>query len=192
MPAPPPIRRALWLAFAALLLLTRIAGAAYPALSADFDGDGHRDHVIVDHAQPSVVHVWLSSTNATADIHSHAPIVRLVARDLDGDRRSELIANADGGVQVWTRKRHGFHAFRPDRGGDADLARQSRRAFDDGPAESGAAIQWTAGATLALTLAPEPRAPDAPSSLSRVTPDTSLPARVLLAFYGPRPPPTHV
>lgn len=182
-------RRAIWVALTAILLLTRVAAAADPALSADFDGDGHRDRVTLDHAQPSVVRVWLSSTNATAEIHSHTPIVRLVARDLDGDHRYELIANADGRVQVWTRKRHGFRAFTPHGVVDADMARQGHRTVDDGPAEPPAAIQWTAGASLALELTPQPRAPASGSSHLVLVSNASPPAKAPLSICAPRPPP---
>ena len=49
-----------------MLVLGSFASAAEPSLSADFDGDGHRDHAVLDHTEPTLLHVWLSSTNATA------------------------------------------------------------------------------------------------------------------------------
>lgn len=178
------------MAATAVLLLTRFAAAADPALSADFDGDGRRDRVTLDRAQPSVLHVWLSSTNAVADIHSHSSIVRVVARDLDGDRRPELIAGVDGGLQVWTRNHHGFRTFTPRRVVDADLRRPGRRAIDDGPSGSRSAIQWTGGSIVARILTVEVRGPDSDqrrafSSLN--APFHSAPA---LPRFAPRPPPS--
>lgn len=189
MSAWPSIRRTLWLAASVCLLLTRFASAGEATLAADFDGDGHHDRVVLDGAQPSVLRIWLSATNATAEIHSHTPIVRVVARDLDGDRRPELIAGSGSGLQVWTRRHHSFRAFKPHGHIDADMARPGHRAFDDGPVESRAAIQWIGGPLASVVGSAQPRAPDTdptlPPSATAPRPRSSAP----LPRFAPRPPP---
>lgn len=184
------LRQAAWIAIAALLLTTRVAFAADPAVSADVDGDGRGDRVTLDGAHPSVLRVWLSSINATSEIHSHAPIVHVVARDLDGDRRPELIANAGGHLRVWTRQRHAFRPFTPHQAPDADLGRPVHRTVDDGPVGERVAIQWVGSPVLSLAPATRPRAPDA----IRVRTAPSIPLRVSTAAsissFAPRPPPS--
>src|SRR5262245_20429007 len=85
--------------------LTRVLGAisvcvllwpglasASEVLTVDFDGDGRHDLVTLSHRAPSVLRVWLSASHATEILHAPAPFLRVVAADLDGDRRPELIA----------------------------------------------------------------------------------------------------
>lgn len=133
---PASLRRALWLALACALLVAPRAWASEPALTADFDGDGYRDHATFDVQEPSVVKVWLSATKATNLIRTAEPLVAIAAADLDGDRHPELItSNRSSGLQVWKKKKHdGFRAFRLKHPGLADFGQISHRVPDSGPA----------------------------------------------------------
>src|SRR4029079_11223570 len=110
---PLSLRQTLWIACACVLLLPRFA-AAEPASAVDFDGDGRHDHVTLDLREPSVVHIWLSLSQTTQTIRAHAPLQQIVAVDLDGDHRPELIArDRDARIHVWTRKHERFRRLRP-------------------------------------------------------------------------------
>ena len=79
----------------------------------DFDGDGLRDHVAISPEDPTVLRVWLSSTHRIDIIHSPEPILHIAAADLDGDRRTELVARVSSRLRVWMRRNGRFHAYRP-------------------------------------------------------------------------------
>jgi hypothetical protein len=190
MPRWAPLRRVLWLACSSVLLSAPLAHANPASTAADFDGDGRGDRVTFRSEEPLVVHVWLSATSTTHVIHSSQPLLGVVATDLDGDRRAELVAsNQSSGLQIWTKKPKGFRAFRakqlPSKPG---LSRSGRRAFDDGPAlpvTSDAStplpplLVMNGDATVAAGTATTemPGAPRGPTSQPRVTP------------FAPRPPP---
>jgi len=110
---PSTVSRALWLACLCALLLVPRADAHDRALTADFDGDGHGDHVTFTSYEPSVVRIWLSATKTTHVIRSSEPLRTVAAADLDGDHRAELLAsNRSTGLHVWTRGRNRFRTFR--------------------------------------------------------------------------------
>lgn len=128
------LRRSVWLPCVIVLLLASRAFAGDGSLSADLDGDGVRDRITFDGDQPSLVHVWLSSTNLTHVIRSGEPLLHIVATDLDGDHRAELIAAGRTGVQVWTSGHHRFHTYHPNRLiSPGAISRSSRRVADQGP-----------------------------------------------------------
>lgn len=182
------IRRALVLLLACLAFVVRTASATEPAVQADFDGDGRGDLVTLDRSEPSVLHVWLSSSNATSIVRSTRPIVRVWATDLDGDRRAELIADTPSSIQVWSKKRLGFRSYRPRRILLGDLT-PPRRRIDDGPLDSRSAVVWS-GPILPAMLAGATAMPP-PSSAAGGRPG-ALPVHVLarpLAPLAPRPPP---
>ncbi len=174
---------------ACTLLFAGFASAADPSLSADFDGDGHRDHAVLDHTEPSVLHVWLSATNVTATLRSQTPIIHLAATDLDGDRRFELIAGDRTGLKVWTKTHHDFRSYRPHHAAPVALTSPSHRALHDTTTDSESVVTVIAAPTLVITPSARPRAqarcarcagPEfAPSVLS------SLPHPP----FAPRPPP---
>jgi hypothetical protein len=133
---PATLRRALWLALVCALLAAPRAWASEPALTADFDGDGYRDHATLDVQEPSVVRVWLSATKATNLIRTAEPLVAIAAADLDGDRHPELItSNRSSGLQVWTKKKKhaGFRVFRLKHSRLAGVSQLDHQVPDPGP-----------------------------------------------------------
>ena len=193
--------RLLRLAARTVLLLACFCATATSVLAApvqspiavDFDGDGARDFATLDVQDPAVLQVWLSTTGTTSVLRARVPIVHLVATDLDGDHKPELIASSTGpGLQVWTRKHSRFHRFRtaPHRPLAADVAIPHRRNVDDGPtSDRSEDIAPGSAYALALTtvkrarpLTPERR----PLTASEVSGRLLAPARHALA---PRPPP---
>ena len=173
-----------------LLVAAPVASAAGPAVTADFDGDGLCDRAELSLHEPSAIHVWLSGTQTTWIVRSSTPVLGLAARDLDGDRRDELIASGtSAGLQIWTDRRKGFAPFHVKRLARAPIVRPTRHSVDDGPLDAAADIDQTAPPPFALALIPPARAPArvAARALPRapVCPDSSL----VLAPFGPRPPP---
>jgi hypothetical protein len=175
---------------ACLLLCSRVSAAAERFLTADFDGDGRHDRVTLDQRDPSVLRVWLSTTNSTLLIRSASPLVGIAATDLDGDHRAELIARGDSAVlQVWTNKHTGFHAFRANRTSQPSLAARHPEGIDDGPAGETLEFSSTNTSLLGLLLSPRPRAPAAAvRAVPRQAPAPSAPV-LLNAPFAPRPPP---
>ncbi|MEQ1909679.1 MAG: hypothetical protein ABMA15_12700, partial [Vicinamibacterales bacterium] len=66
----PRVRAVLWLAFACLIFCGHVVAAAELSVSGDLDGDGKRDRVTVDRADPCVLKVWLSAADATWTVRS--------------------------------------------------------------------------------------------------------------------------
>jgi len=173
-----------------MLLSPSVARAADAVLVVDLDGDGVRDRVTVDSRQPSLLSVWLSTTGAISTIHSSSPLIRVVATDLDGDHRAELIArDSRSGLHVWTRGRKGFHRVRPHSTGATTLTRHKRHVVDDGATDESTGTSWDGASFLALALTYQPRAPaslDLDLALgSRWSRRSHLP----LDPFAPRPPP---
>ena len=116
------VRSALWIACACVLLCAPSAAAADRSLRADLDGDGHTDQVSINRSEPSVLHVWLSTTGTTHLIRSPRALLRIAATDVDGDHRPELIATEASAseLRVWKRDgpRRGFEAYTPPRAPD--------------------------------------------------------------------------
>jgi len=108
----PWVRRALWGVFVSAMLLVPGLAAAEPPDAGDLDGDGRSDLITLDRTQPSMVHVWLTRTGTAAVIHIRRPIVRVIAADLDGDRRPELIVrDIFSALHIW--KQDGRRGFAP-------------------------------------------------------------------------------
>jgi hypothetical protein len=107
------LARILWLTCVCLCLLPRAVAAAEPLLVADLDGDGLYDRVTISHREPTVLRLWLSASGKTHRIHLGTPVLHVVAMDLDGDHRPELIAHdAKSRLHVWTWKRKAFKPYR--------------------------------------------------------------------------------
>jgi hypothetical protein len=113
----PWLRRALWGVFVSALVLAPGVASAEPTDAADLDGDGRIDAVTLDRTQPFILHVWLTRTNTTAVIHTKRPIARVIAADLDGDRRPELIVrDIFSALHIWRQDtRNGFKPHAPKR-----------------------------------------------------------------------------
>lgn len=186
-------RPAFWMVCACILLLPHFA-AAEPSLAIDFDGDGHRDQFTLDRREPSVLRVWLSASATTQVIRTREPLLQVIAIDLDGDHRAELIArDGESRIHVWTRKREGFHSYRPRDIIPGTLKQGNHRRIEDNDREPSVVIASTTFAPFALRLCASPRAPGLESSTACAR-QTARPCRSLMAVapFAPRPPPTHV
>ena len=181
--------RTLWMACACLCLLPRLASAAEPSLAIDFDGDGRHDQVTLDGRQPSLLHVWLSASGTTAVLRSHAPLQRVAAIDLDGDRRPELIArDSESRIHVWTPRGKRFHRYRLRHASEGLRSPTSRR-IDDRDSEPVGLVTGSSFVPSALLRA-SPRAPT--DSASRVCASQGTPAchgSPAVQPFAPRPPP---
>jgi hypothetical protein len=184
------LRSPLWLALVWLLGGAHVAAAADAWVVADFDGDGHRDRAALDHVDPSVLRVWLSTTRSIALIRSPAPVVGIGARDLDGDRRDELLVGTrTSRIQVFTTRRHGLTPFRPWHARKGALARTSRYSLEDPPDDAPVPVGPEAPPPRGALPAAAARQPIllVRSCLVRVSHD--LRSAQLRAPSGPRPPP---
>jgi hypothetical protein len=183
--------RLLWLLGVVLLLGAPAAAAADSVVFADFDGDGQRDHAELSRREPSAIHVWLSTTQTIWVVRSATPVLDLAARDLDGDRRAELIAtNASAGLQIWSDRHTGFAPFHLKRVARVPHVRLPRHHMDDGSEEAPTTDDGeTLAPPIALELIPPARAPALPPA--RVPPPIVVrhESPRVLAPLAPRPPP---
>lgn len=173
---------------ACVLILAQAAAAADQNVVADFDGDGRRDNATLDQRGPSsVIRVWLSSTRAVAIIGSPTPIMGIVARDLDGDHRDELVGAATTRLKVWTLLGHGFRRVQPREAGSGLFALPNRHHTDDGAEGAPDGLVAPSPLAVALSLSWQARPPTPPhqASSARVS---SRPSP-LLESSAPRPPP---
>jgi hypothetical protein len=189
------LRQAFWVVFACILLLPTFAAAAERPLSVDLDGDGRHDHFTVDrHREPSVLRVWLSASNSTHLIRTRAAVVQVVAVDLDGDHRPELVArDSESRIRVWTRKGKRFHSYRPPDAAARTLQPPHHRTIRDNDSELPDLTASAGFAPFALALCPSPRAP-ALSRFSACAQRTAPVYRSLTAVepFAARPPPTFI
>lgn len=180
----------LLLASLCALVCSTQAYAASSGTFADFDGDGHRDRVAIDAAEPSIVRVWLSATRSTHIIHSEQPLRAITAVDLNGDHRAELIATTrSSGLHVWTKARSGFRAYQRKHPNPRNFDHPDRRTINDDDDDA------------AVTVAPAKRGPPSgaatfhrrgpPHVLHVVWCDLNCFRRAVipLAHSLPRPPP---
>jgi hypothetical protein len=182
--------RTFMLVCACMLLSSTLARAAESVLIVDLDGDGLRDRVLVDSREPSLIRVWLSTTGSITTIRNHSPLIGVVATDLDGDHRAELIVRDAGtGLHVFTRGRKGFRRVHPHRTDASSLSKKKRHVVDEGATDDAAGTTWDGASFLALALTSQPRAP---ASLSLGLAFDSLWSRTShlpLDPFAPRPPP---
>ena len=191
-PSAPHRRRTFWmLCAAAVLLLPQLAAAQEKPLLVDLDGDGHHDRVIVGSpSQASNVRVWLSTSQAEQRIRTRSTVLQIVASDLDGDNRPELIArDSKSRIHVWTRKGQKFHSYRPRSSTRGSLEADHHAVENDDEERPGATMSPRV-VPFALLLSPSPRAPGnngagAPAPDGARPPHTST----LVEPFAPRPPP---
>jgi hypothetical protein len=168
------------------------ATAAESALKIDLDGDGRADLITFDDGQPSVLHVWLSSTATTQTIRSAILVVQVVATDLDGDHRPEIIARGGTGLEIWMHGRRGFRSYRPKRIVPGAIGHPSHRQFDDGPTAPATAVAGQRTGDPSLTAVADP-AITAISRRTRLQPQSRAPdCQVVLWHAAPRPPPASI
>lgn len=182
------IRRTLGLACVCFVVAAPRASAG-PAVVADFDGDGQRDHATLDSHYPSSLRVWLSTTHTISILNARSPLLGVAAQDLDGDRRDELIVSGTSGLQVWTTRLRGFKPFRPRQGPPRALASPTRQTVDEGPGDALPAVLPAGASSLVLART---RQHGRPSFVSTgLSPRSAVPAILArtLAPFAPRPPP---
>lgn len=186
-------RQGIWIVWACVLLWPHVA-AAQSFLAIDVDGDGLRDHFRLESGGSSVLHVWLSATDTTQVIHTRVPLLQVVATDLDGDHRPELIArDSESKIHVWTRTRKKFHRYRStDIAPPHTLKERNQRRVEDKDTEPGV-ITSSPLAPFALTLCASPRAPGL-ETCGACALHTAPACRSLTAVdpFGPRPPPARI
>jgi hypothetical protein len=172
------------------LLCAPRAYASGAAVVADFDGDGHRDRVSLDAHEPFIVRIWLSATKSIHIIRSSQPLRAVTAVDLNGDRRSELIATTrSSGLHVWTKARAGFRAYHRKRPASRDFTRPDRRTVDDDGDDAALAIDAARPAPPSTAITNHRRGPP-PAVHADVREQThAVRASVALARFSPRPPP---
>src|SRR6187549_2312477 len=179
----------IWGLCACLLLLPQ-AAAGSTSVVADFDGDGRNDTVRLDQHRPSVLQVWLSASGTTHVLVSRRPLRHVVADDLDGDRRPELIASdSQSRIHVWTPRPKGFRAYHPRQAIPKELSAPSGRSVDGRNGEPKEAV--TGGATGPFSLTRTlPLVPPDDSSIAGVQQAASArPASPAVQPWSPRPPP---
>jgi hypothetical protein len=182
--------RTLVLVCACVLLSSSFARAAESVLVVDLDGDGVRDRVIVDSREPSLLRVWLSTTGSISTIRTSSPLIVVVATDLDGDHRAELIArDSAAGLHVWTRGKKRFHKVRPHSADATTLARQKRHVVDDGATDESTGTSWDGASFLGLALTSQPRAPASLDLGLALGSMWSRRSHLPLDPFAPRPPP---
>lgn len=178
--------------FCATTTSARAATALSP-VSVDLDGDGRRDVATLDHQDPSLLQVWLSTTDTTSVLRARVPIVRIAVTDLDGDHTPELIAAGAGpGLQVWTHRRSRLHHFQtaPRRALVVDLAAPHRRSVDDVPSSDRSEDVAPGSAyALALTTVLRPRPPTRDAGARATALDAGRLTAPALHALAPRPPP---
>jgi hypothetical protein len=157
---------------------------------ADFDGDGHHDRAVLDRRHPEVVRISLSRGGQTAFLYARTPVSAMIARDLDGDRRAELITRGTAtDLQVWTRGRRGFRSFRL-RDPDAGTLREPHRGSVDDERNSDAPGDLGNGFGAApLVAVRRPRAPALLVSPARARDVVAAHSDRQISLPAPRPPP---
>ena len=181
------------LAIACVCLLSapRVVAASHHTVVGDFDGDGRHDHATLKrHAHSSEIRIWLSTTNETTVIHSPDRIGAIAARDLDGDHRDELIGRESLNLQIWSVREQGFHRLHPQKEDRAAWNGSSAPNRVEDPPDEEPAADATAGAySIAVLLAPRPRAPDLIPAVLASPVSAGFKSAPLLAPVAPRPPP---
>lgn len=183
-----------FLTVCACVFLLPTFAAAEASLAIDFDGDGQRDQFRLDRREPSVLHIWLSASDTSHVIRTRLPLLQVVAKDLDGDHRPELIArDTDSQIHVWTRKHKSFHSYRPRDVDPGALRQPNDRTIEDSDSERPGVITNAPFAPFALTLCAATRTPGLESATA-CAPHTTRAFRSspAAAPFAPRPPPARI
>ncbi|MEN3338974.1 MAG: hypothetical protein V7647_2650 [Acidobacteriota bacterium] len=180
------IRRTLWLACVCLVPGTARATAA-SLTACDFDGDGHRDRVRLESRDPAVLRVWLSGEGTTFFLRAGSLIQGITVRDLDGDRRDELIVGGSSGLQIWTSAVRGLKPFPPGEPGRRCLSRPVRY-IADAPDAVPEPLLGSDALPFALAMAARPR-PPLPAAGQPPRHKGGTGAAGVVTPFAPRPPP---
>jgi hypothetical protein len=138
---PAVFRRVCLCVWAAVLVAALPRVAAADDLRADFDRDGVTDVVTLDPASTSLLHVWLSTTQTERELRTSRPVYRMVAVDLDGDGRPELVvSDTHATLHIWRHAGNGrLRQVHPHAAPVQREARDGATLHDD-PAQSDTAI----------------------------------------------------
>jgi hypothetical protein len=190
---PLTLRRAFWMFAACVLLFPRFASAVEPTVTADLDGDGRRDRVVVDRGQPSGFVVWLSTSGATEVIRTRMPLLHVIAADIDGDHRPELVAlDSNLRMHVWTRKGNQFRSVRRRSTVAGTLQRPHGHHVESGDGDDGDVITTTPVPPFGLALCASPRAPALEISDRRTAESARTVQSPAFAPFAARPPPVSI
>ena len=90
-------------ALLALAAVTSLSGRAWAdPLYTDLDRDGVRD-VVTIRRSPNSLQVWLSGSREQIVLRTRRPVLQILASDVDGDGRLDLVAADAASVHVWRR-----------------------------------------------------------------------------------------
>jgi hypothetical protein len=181
------IHRAVWLAGVCLAVAAPRA-SANPSIVADFDGDGRRDRAMVEQRTPSVLRVWLSTTQESSKLYAKSPILAMAAGDLDGDRRDELIAADSSGLQIWTTFSGEFKPVHPPQAPPGALTRTVRHTVGEGSDDAPVGVAAAGPPPVAPAFTIHPIPPQVSSGLWHHGTSAAGSTRLLTPF-APRPPP---
>ena len=172
-------------------LLFPFKAAAGPVLSSDFDGDGRRDHVASDPGDPHKLRIWLSGSNSTQIIRIRGNAQEILAVDLDGDRRPELIWRDNSPrIHVWAHSRGKFSPLHAHRGPPARPAPHPSTTTGDDSDDPVDGLTRASGDGLALLPSLAWRtSTTCEISRQRSTNDGVELCRRVLPTFVPRPPP---
>lgn len=187
------LARPIVIAWLALIAAVPGAIAAETCVSGDFDGDGYGDRAVLDRQEPSVVRVWLSKSRRVHVMRARVTLSAIAARDLNGDRRAELVAReAKASLHVWTLGRSGFRAFGPREARVHVLPVPPRHHVDDRQASGGPLVASARADAPVTSPAARPEAAAPSDSCGVLRWDVGVPSSCGASPSRPRSPPPHV
>jgi hypothetical protein len=152
-------RRACLCVWATILVTALPRVAAASDLHADFDRDGVTDVVTIDAESTSLLHVWLSTTQTERLLRTSRPVYRMVAVDLDGDGRPELVvSDTQAKLHIWHHAGNRLRRVRPHPVPAPREARDGTTVHED-PAQSDTAIPTRVNTPVLDSLPRTPRTP---------------------------------
>lgn len=153
-------------------LLPRVAAAG--DLLADLDRDGVTDVVSIDPASASLLHVWLSTTQTERELNTTRPVYRMVAVDLDGDGRPELVVtDTHATLHIWRHAGNGrLRQVHPRAVATPQREARDGTNFHEDPSQADTAIPTRGTTPVVDQLLRSPHTP--PRTLRGTLPATSV------------------